>query len=246
MRTPDEVSGMVVPVSGPAATTSRDGPPPLAARGARHATWGRRRGRPPRAAAGAVGCRLSVVPYRSRRSTAISGEHEHPQQHEVAQPQQGERQLAHVGFFTSPRRLHRHALPVQNMMRVRPMVMRVAVEQRRGRDLVALDEQAVGRAEVGRDDAVAGHADLEVAAGDAGVVDDDVRLGAASDDGDGPGEQVPLSVDVDERVPAGSARRTSPGRRCAAHASRDRTGKRPVLQLVVLVERHASPGPTNA
>ncbi len=44
-----------------------------------------------------------LVPYRSRRSTPIADEHEHPQQHEVAQPQQGERQLAHVGLVTIPR-----------------------------------------------------------------------------------------------------------------------------------------------
>ena len=39
-----------------------------------------------------------------------------------------------------------------------------------------------------------------MAAGDARVVDDDVRLAAAADDGDGTGEQVALAVDVEDRV----------------------------------------------
>src|SRR5690606_229140 len=77
---------------------------------------------------------------------------------------------------------------------------RVAVHECRGRDLVTLDEHAVGRAEVGRDDAVGRDPDLEVASGDAGVVDDDVGLAAAPDHGHGTGEQVALAVDVEQGV----------------------------------------------
>ena len=68
---------------------------------------------------------------------------------------------------------------------------------------MALDEGAVGRVEVGRNGVALHEADLQVAAGDARVVDDDVRLAAAADDGDGAGEQVALAVDVDDRVRRG-------------------------------------------
>src|SRR5699024_11505660 len=77
---------------------------------------------------------------------------------------------------------------------------RVAVHQGGCFHVMALHIGAVGRAQVGGDHAVGGDADLQMPAGDAGVVDDDVCLAAAADHGDGAGEQVALPVDVHDRV----------------------------------------------
>src|SRR5690606_14227509 len=92
----------------------------------------------------------------------------------------------------------------------------VAVEQGGGLDAVALDVGAVGGAEVRRHRPVRSDAQLEMAAGDAGVLHDDVRLGAAADDGDRAGEEVALAVDVDHRVAGGGGGRGCRGGAAAA------------------------------
>ena len=71
------------------------------------------------------------------------------------------------------------------------------------------------------------HPDLQVATRDARVVDDDVGLAAAADHRDRAGEQVPLAVDVDERVAraGGDGRR---GRDGAADGGAAATTNRPV------------------
>src|SRR5699024_7059124 len=79
----------------------------------------------------------------------------------------------------------------------------IAVHQGGGIDPVALDVTTVGGSQVGGDNAVVGDADLQMLAGDAGVVHDDVGLGATPDHCDRTGEQVSLAVDVHDRVAGG-------------------------------------------
>ena len=82
----------------------------------------------------------------------------------------------------------------------------VAVEQGRCVDTVPLDEGAVGGTEVGGDHAGGGDAQFEVTARDTRVVNDDVGLGAAPDDGHRLGEQPFFAVDVDDGVLGGCGR----------------------------------------
>src|SRR5699024_4246897 len=129
---------------------------------------------------------------------ADSGQHQQPEQGQVAHLHDGDDQVAHrppsppAGIVGSGPEQDAGAADGQ----------RVAVHQGGGVHVVALDVGAVRGAEVGGDHPVRGDADLQVAAGDARVVDDDVRLAATADHGDRAGEQVALTVDVDDRVPA--------------------------------------------
>src|SRR5690606_25673697 len=111
---------------------------------------------------------------------------------------------------------------------------RVAVDQGGGVDAVTLDVTAVRRAEIGGDDACRGHLDLEVPPRDAGVVDDDVGLAAAADDGHRAGQQVALAVDVDDRMPGG--RLGGRGRRHGSAAGGGADGEAAGRQGLVLDE----------
>ena len=82
----------------------------------------------------------------------------------------------------------------------------VAVEQGCCIDAMAFDKGSVGGTQVGRDHSGGSDAKFEVAARHAGVVDDDVGFGAATDDGDGFGEQPFVAVDVDDGVFGGGGR----------------------------------------
>src|SRR5699024_8066204 len=95
---------------------------------------------------------------------------------------------------------------------------------------------AVGRAQVGGDHAVGGDADLQMPAGDAGVVDDDVCLAAAADHGDGAGAQVALPVDVHDRVAGAAAGGRGRGHRAAPGGRPD--AEPPGLEVGDLGELH--------
>src|SRR5699024_7572176 len=113
---------------------------------------------------------------------------------------------------------------------------RVAVHQGGGVHVVALDVGAVRGAEGGGDHPVRGDADLQVAAGAAGGVGDDVRLAATADHGDRAGEQVAMTVDVDDRVPAAGV---VGGGGCDRAAAGGRPHPEPArLQVTGLVELH--------
>src|SRR5699024_5376153 len=143
---------------------------------------------------------------------ADSGEHQQPEHGKIAHLHHDDDQVA-----------HRRRSPPAGIVSSGPEQdagtadgQRVAVHQGGGVHVVALDVGVVRGAEVGGDHPVGGDADLQVAPGDAGVVDDDVRLSAAADHCDRAGEQVALTVDVDDRVPAAGLVRGGGGHGAAA------------------------------
>src|SRR5699024_5196483 len=95
---------------------------------------------------------------------------------------------------------------------------RAVLERDGGADPLPVHEGAVGGAEIRGDEGAVGlGAQLEVVAGDARVLEDDVRVAAAADHGDRAGQQVLLAVDLDDRAAAGAGlRRVGRGRDASA------------------------------
>src|SRR5690606_13789054 len=115
-----------------------------------------------------------------------------------------------------------------------------AVLERDGRaDPLAVHEGAVGGAEVGGDQgARLVRAQLEVVAGDARVLEDDVRVAAAADHGDRAGEQVLLAVDLDDRAAAGFGLGRAGGRGDAAALGAGLGLEAALTHLVIALQVH--------